>query len=287
VGGVIRPLLPADVPAARAASGRAFTELDARFGYPAPETTPETVRRSEARIAHLQRTDPGGAWVAEVDGEVVGCSVALVRDGMWFLSLLTVDPSQQGAGLGRQLLEAALSTSTDRSWILSTVDPRALRRYRRAGFDLHAAYDARGPVDRSVLPAVQGVREGSYDADAGLVDQVARTVRGAGAARDLPYLQDVGARLVVVDDPAGQGFAFLRPGGVAWLGATTEDAARRLLWTAIGEAGEKVEVDWLSAGQQWAIDVCLEARLPLAGGASLCLRGQQPMPAYLPHGALG
>jgi hypothetical protein len=72
-----------------------------------------------------------------------------------------------------------------------------------------------------------------------------------------------------------------------WLGATTEAAARQLLWASLAEAGEEVEVDWLSANQQWAIDVCLDARLSLKAGASLCLRGQPAMSPYLPSGALG
>jgi hypothetical protein len=79
----------------------------------------------------------------------------------------------------------------------------------------------------------------------------------------------------------------LRPGAALWLAATTEDAARRLLWTAIAVAGDEVEVDWLAANQQWAIDVCLDAHLEFKGGASLCFRGQPTMSPYLPNGALG
>ena len=284
---MIRPLVPADVPAARSVQWAAMSELGTRLGEPTPEPTPERVAQGEARIAHLQRTDPAGAWVAEVDGQVAGLSLALVRDGMWFLSLLMVDPEQQGKGLGRQLLDAALGVATDRSWILATSDPAALRRYQRAGFALHASYTAKGPVDRALLPQVKGVREGSFAGDGALVDGVVTHCRGAGLTTDLEYLEQGTTRLLVVDDESGRGFAGLRGGSLAWLGATTEDAARRLLWTAIAEAGEQAEVDWLTANQQWAIDVCLDAHLALVGGASVCLRGQPPMSHYLPNGALG
>ncbi|MDX6266559.1 MAG: hypothetical protein QOD70_1299, partial [Frankiales bacterium] len=38
----------------------------------------------------------------------------------------------------------------------------------------------------------------------------------------------------------------------------------------------------------WAIDVCLEGRLPLLKGEGhVFLRGQPPMSPYLPSGALG
>jgi predicted N-acetyltransferase YhbS len=281
---VIRPLLPDDVSAVRNVTWDALSELDVRTGGTTPELTPEVRRRGEARIAHLQRTDPGSCWVAEENGDIVGCSLALVREGMWFLSLLMVAPGRQGKGIGRQLLDAALSTATDCSWILSTVDPAALRRYQRAGFALHASYSAKGPVDRSRIPAVTGVQDGAYGEHAGLLEKVSRTVRGASIGPEVPYFDTVGARLLVVPD---EGYAVLRDGGIATLAATNEDAARRLLWSAIAESGDKVEVDWLSANQQWAIDVCLDAHLALEGGASLCLRGQPAMSPYLPSGAFG
>ena len=88
---MIRPLLPADVPAARDVQWAALSELDVRLGQTTPELTPEIRARGEGRIAHLQHTDPESAWVAEINGTVVGCGLALVREGMWFLSLLMVD----------------------------------------------------------------------------------------------------------------------------------------------------------------------------------------------------
>lgn len=284
---MIRALLPADVPAARTVAWAAISALNLRLGATSPELTPERVRGGEARIAHLQQTDPRGAWVAEVGTEVVGCALSLVREGMWFLSLLMVAPPHQGRGLGKLLLEAALQTSTQRSWILATEEPAALRRYQRAGFDLHASYTAKGPVDRALLPAITGVREGSCAKDGELVDAVVKHCRGAALTIDLGYLAGIPLRMFVVDEPSGRGFALLRDGRLAWLGATTDDAARRLLWTALAEVGDTAEVDWLSANQQWAIDVCLDAHLSLGAGASLCLRGQPMMSPYLPNGALG
>jgi GNAT superfamily N-acetyltransferase len=284
---MIRPLEPGDVAAARQVQAVAMNHLALRMGDEVLEESDERRQLGQDRITHLQRTDPEGAWVAEVDGEIAGCALALVRDGMWFLSLLMVDPPHQGKGLGKQLLDATLRTATDRSWILATADPAALRRYQRAGFDLHASYTAKGAVERTLIPAVPGVREGSYGSDGDLVNKLATEVRGASMGPDLHYLARRLMRLLVVDDERGRGFALLRPGGVASLAATTQDAARRLLWTAIAEAGDTIEVDWLSNDKQWAIDVCLDARLSLVGGASLCFRGQPHMPLYLPSGALG
>jgi GNAT superfamily N-acetyltransferase len=276
---VIRPLLPADFAASRRVAVDAMTAL----GEEMPEETPEVTARGEARIAHLQRTDPGGAWVAEEDGRVVGCALALVREGMWFLSLLMVDPAHQSKGLGKQLLDASLQTSTDRSWILATTDPAALRRYRRAGFDLVPCLTAKGTVDRALLPSTS-VREGSWSADGEAVDDITRTVRGAGLGEDLAYLEKTGLRLLMAD----RGYAILRPAGLVSLAANDPGTAAELLWTVLAEAPAPVEIDWLAHDQQWAIDVCLDARLPLLKGEGhLFLRGQPPMSPYLPSGSLG
>ncbi|MDX6215089.1 MAG: hypothetical protein QOG99_673 [Frankiales bacterium] len=276
---MIRPLLPADFAASRRVAVDAMTAL----GEEMPEETPEVTARGEARIAHLQRTDPGGAWVAEEDGRVVGCALALVREGMWFLSLLMVDPAHQSKGLGKQLLDASLQTSTDRSWILATTDPAALRRYRRAGFDLVPCLTAKGTVDRALLPSTS-VREGSWSADGEAVDDITRTVRGAGLGEDLPYLEKTGLRLLMAD----RGYAILRPAGLVSLAADDPGTAAELLWTVLAEAPAPVEIDWLAHDQQWAIDVCLDARLPLLKGEGhLFLRGQPPMSPYLPSGSLG
>jgi GNAT superfamily N-acetyltransferase len=283
-GAVIRPLTPEDVVAARSTAWAALRDLDERTGEEPMTETPLRAARSDSRIAWLQRTDPAGAWVAEVDGAVVGCALALVRDGMWFLSLLMVRPGHQHQGLGRQLLEAALRTRTDRSWILASTDPAALRRYQRAGFALHPTFTAKGVVDRSLLAAAPGVRAGSFTADAGLVADVSTAVRGASLEPDLPWFAESGHRFWVVP---GRGYLLLAETRIAQLTARDEATARALLWTALAEADGEIEVDWLAADAQWAVDVTMAARLTYRWGGTICLSGQPPMPYALPSGAFG
>ena len=275
-------MLPEDVPALVEVQFAAFQDLDVRMGEPAHELTDEIRERGTARIAHLQRTDPDGAWVAEVDGDGVGCALSLVREGMWFLSLLIVKPGLQGKGIGRELLDAALTTATDRSWITSTVEPAAVRRYQRAGFALHPTYTAKGTPDRSGIPAITGIRD--YDDDRETLDDVLSKVRGAAMGPEVDYWQERGSRVLVAP---GKGFAVVHKEGTSWLAATDEGTARDLLWTTLAEAPGNVSIDWLGADQQWGIDVCLDARLTLRSSASLALRGQPPMSPYLPCGAFG
>src|SRR5205809_2005761 len=100
-----------DVAAADAAAWAALQEQ-----IPAEFAIDDDVRtqRARFRIAHLLGTDPGGAWVAEHDGEIVGVALALVREGVWGLSLFGVRPGLQGQGVGRRLLNAALDYAEGR-----------------------------------------------------------------------------------------------------------------------------------------------------------------------------
>lgn len=284
----VRPMLPGDADAAARSAHETFVELDTRLGEPVPPSSPQDEERRRLRAAHLQRTDPDGAYVAEQDGRVVGVTLAIRRGPLWFLSLLTVAPHLQGLGVGARLLTQALRTAegAGAGWILSSDDPRALRRYALAGFAPVPAYTARGKVDRSLLPAVPQVRDGDWDADADLVEAVALEQRGAAYGPDLEVLRR--GRLLVTDGPDGRGFVAVWPGGVRPIGATTPKAAQALLWAALAEVGDEASVEFLTGEQQWAIDVLLRARLALHPGSSTCHRGRLgPFSPYLPSGAYG
>jgi GNAT superfamily N-acetyltransferase len=279
---VIRRLTHADAVRGQEITFSALSSLDARMARPVQDLTDEVVMRSRDRILHLLETDPEGAWVAEVDGVAAGIALSLVRDGMWFLSSLMVDPAFQGRNVGRALLEAALATATDRAWILTTDDTRAVHRYQRAGFHLHPSYTAVGTPVRERLPAVTGLRD--YDEDRDTLDEVTRKIRGAAMGPEVDYFVRHRNRIVVAP---GRGFVILRPVGVTWLAALDEETARDLLWVALAEATVPIELDWLTGDQQWAIDVCLSAGLRLKPGASMALRGQPRMSPYIPCAAFG
>ena len=52
--------------------------------------------------------DPGGFWVAEDEGEIVGSAFSWVCGDLWFLAELFIAPQMQGGGVGRQLLQETL-----------------------------------------------------------------------------------------------------------------------------------------------------------------------------------
>jgi len=70
--------------------------------------------------------------------------------------------------------------------ILSSTDPKAMRRYVRAGFDLVPSVTAAGIVDRGALPAPHpDVRAATGD-DLDLTEAASRFVRGATHAPEHP-----------------------------------------------------------------------------------------------------
>jgi GNAT superfamily N-acetyltransferase len=283
---LIRPMTPDDVPAAdRVAWSALHEQIPPEF----TSALDEDVRadRARLRIAHLQRTDPEGAWVAESDGEIVGLALALVREGVWGLSLFGMRPDHQGKGTGRTLLDATLryAEGCRGAIILSTTDPRAMRRYALAGFELRPCVTFAGIVDRSAIPAGLRSRPGTAAQDRELCDAVSRHVRGAAHGPDLEALEAVGCSLLVHDDG---GWAAVRDGSPALVAARDEAIATDLLWNALaaGAPGETVHVDFIAAGHDWAVQTCLAARLAISPDGPLFVRGDVgPFAPYLPSGA--
>lgn len=290
---LIRPMTPADVAAAERLSSSAFHELDQRThqrGWPDP--APRSDERAAAwrrRTEHLLRTDPGGCWVAQVDGEVVGFATSLVRELMWILASYGVAPGRQGEGLGRQLLEAALHHGRGclRGMLNASSDPRALRRYVLAGFRLHPHLLLTGTVRRDVLPEVRHVREG-VAGDRDLLDSLDRRTRGAAHGPDHELLMGE-HRLLVTDRPHGSGYAYVDPHGAPLLlAATGRKAASSLTWEALASSDPAVPVRiaHVSPANDWAVDLAVAARLDIWSHQYLALRRMKEPAPYVPHGTL-
>ena len=289
-GVLVRPMVPTDAPVAERLSAEAFLEADRAAVRPgAEEPQPRSPDRAAlwvARTLHLLDSDPLGCWVAEREGAVLGFAASYRRDTTWLLATFAVRPDVQGRGLGKALLATALGHGRGalRGLLCASDDPRALRRYRLAGFDLHPQMELSGRVDRTSLPFVDRVREATAG-DVALMDSVDRATRGAAHGPDHGFLLDT-CRAVVVDHRSGEGYAYVDDRGVALLAATTRGTATRLLWTALAESGDRARVPHVTAANQWAIDVGMAAGLSLRTRGYLGLRGMRPPAPYLHHGSL-
>jgi GNAT superfamily N-acetyltransferase len=69
--------------------------------------TPDDVAPLRRLLSHLLSTDPDRFWVATDAHEVHGFAAASVRDDLWFLAMLFVDPGAQAGGLGQALMDRA------------------------------------------------------------------------------------------------------------------------------------------------------------------------------------
>jgi len=291
VSATVRPMTHDDVVAASQAQVSAFDDLDRRrHETPMPTPTDAIWERIRLRHHHLIDTDPGGSWVAEIDGNVIGCALALKRETYWGLSLLVVDPTVQSSGAGRKLLDASLTygEGCDRWIILSSSDERAIRLYATSGFELYPQVYGTGKPDPKALPALRNrVRDGSVD-DTALADDVDRIVRGAPRGPDHVRMA-TDMPLFIADDVDGKGYAYIRQDGEVYcLGATNEATATALLWRCFAyahEADRPVGVIDMNAEQQWAISMAFQARLKVQPAGPVFWRGTTPPKAFLPSGA--
>ncbi len=253
----VRPMDRADLPGAVDASGEAF-------GVPLEDEYQR--RRWTGRLAHLIGTDPGGVFVGERDGEIIGVAQACRRDRLWCLSLLAVTPRAGGAGAGRALLARALRYREpgDGALIVSSNDPRALALYAELGFSLHPTLRASGFVDRDALPPPDpSVRPATLDDLPGAGADLAGDP-GAAHTAELHYSIGRGGQLIVIDE---RGFAVAQPGMGVWLlVALDEQAATALLWRALEIGGDtEAPIRWITGGQDWAVQVAVRGGLRLAG----------------------
>ncbi len=280
-----RALHADDAPAVAALARRTWADLRLRVGRPEPSDPEAGVSVAAVlRIRHLIATDPGGAFAAERDGSLVGAALALLREEVWGLSLLVVDPGAQSAGIGSELLSRALAYGADMRGgiILSSEDHRALRSYARAGFAVHPVIEADGVPRPLELPSY--VRPGGPE-DLALADEVDRAVRGAAHGRDIGAMLAAGLRMLVAP---GRGYVLSAGGEVRLLAALDEPAAQDLLRAAIALTpdGARASVDWVSAHQAWAMPVLLEAGLQIRVGGAVFVRGDVGrFVPYLPSGA--
>jgi GNAT superfamily N-acetyltransferase len=288
-----RPMRDDELPEVVGMNLETFDELERRLLHPgaprhdAPRRPPEPIDRHVLRLRRCLVTDPAGCWVAIRAGRVVGCAIAILREGLWGLSLLVVHPTAQSGGVGRELLRIAWEYGAGASGhvILSSRDARAVRAYARLGLALHPSIAAAG-IPRGVTAADGVLREGGRG-DLPLTEAIDREVRGAVHGEDVLAMIDAGHRLLVLPD---RGYALVRDGVVRLLAAFDDESARVLLRAILAEAARTrafALVEWITAAQNWAVDVCVEAGLELQTAAGAVFLGGDVgrFRPYMPSGA--
>jgi GNAT superfamily N-acetyltransferase len=128
-GYVFRPATPADLPTCAHIWRESLNDYLGRLNQP---EVPDELGPILRLYGHLQSTDPARFVVAERadpgDGPAIdGFVVAVIRERLWFLSMLFVVPRAQSQGLGRALIGAVLPPGDDEdagpwSWHATATD---------------------------------------------------------------------------------------------------------------------------------------------------------------------
>lgn len=281
-------MIDADLARAERTSSETFyvsDQLSRRVNEPEPR--PRDAAGAEKwieRMRYYLDVDPAGCWVAEDDGAIIGFAISQNRDRFWYLATYGVLPDRQGEGVGRLLMDAVLSHADGRQGMFSsTVHPGATRRYRLAGFTLHPQLRMVGNVDRSTLPAISGLRDGTAD-DFGWMDRLDTELRGAGHGPDHAYLMKT-MRLVVSKAETRRGYVYIDDAGrAALLAAADTGTAGELLWEALASATGETLVNCITTANHWAVDVGLAARLDIGQEGYLAVRGMMDPRPYLASG---
>lgn len=132
----IRPVEPADADACARICFDAFTAIGERFGLPPDFPSPAYAR---AVIDSMIANPPVFGLVAERNGQVLGSSFLDERDAVRGVGPVSVDPREQGGGVGRRLMEAVLERGGDAASVRLLQDahnPVSLSLYASLGFEV-------------------------------------------------------------------------------------------------------------------------------------------------------
>lgn len=252
----LRPATPRDAPAIAALAGEVFG--------PGPDRDP---RAAEHRIAHLLPTaNPASAVVIDDAGVLIGATIVIDRGPLTILSLAIVREDWQSRGVGRALLERFPAATPGRNRvIMSSPDPKAMRRYAALGLSLRPTVSACGILRPRAVTRPTGAVDTTPLAGRAELDAIA----GGPLARGVPYGADVamwdaqGDALHLIEDRA----AVVRGGGVLRIAVARDPEAGRLALRAALAAvppGVTVHLRQIREGQDWAIQESLAAGLALS-----------------------
>ena len=135
-----RPATVADLPALVALVQGAYRSEESRDGWTTETELVGGPRADEAMLRPDIERDGSRIILAERDGALVGCAhVTQITETGAYFGLFAVRPSEQGSGVGRQLLAEAERVARE-DWGLATLEMSVLN----ARSELLAYYGRRG-----------------------------------------------------------------------------------------------------------------------------------------------
>ena len=174
---------------------------------------------------------------------MVGIATSFRRETLWCLATYAVLPGRQGQGIGKPLLAAAMQhgRGCTRGMLSASSDPKAVRIYRQAGFDLHPQMYLdrhRRPADAS-RSSRRSARARAADID--LMDSLdRRDPRRRARRRPRADAARPGGCWSPTPPPGRATPTSTSAAGSALLAASNRRTATRLLWAALADGPGQV-----------------------------------------------
>ena len=299
-------------------------DYQGRLNQPA---MPDDLAPLRRLLLHLLTTDPDRFWVAEHSdsggtGGIVGFASASLREGLWFLALLFVDPARQADGIGQALMDRAqagrdvdpggpaIPTPDDpldsgiHTWGMCTdaVQPISNGLYARRGmvpripiwrlFGEVRRWSAvpRLPDTLTAVPfeAVEGASADGPTRLAATLDAFDRELLGAAHPVDHAFLRRDGRIGFLVRDRGGATVGYAYGSGIGRLGpvaAVDPELLPALIGTVIRDTPALGAVAlWVPGTAASAMRGLLDAGLRIDGfpGVICWSRADHPFDRYLP-----
>lgn len=251
----LRPPHPGDAPAIAGLAEDVFG--------PGPDRRDHDAVTRRFRHA-IERAHPASRLAFDARGALIAATIISPRGHLLILSLAIVAEEHQGRGLARTMLAGfpEARPGTNRV-VMSSTDPKAMRRYARLGLGVHPCLAACGILRPGAVERPREAERCSPLEGAQILDAIAREARGEPYGDDIAMWEDQGDTLHLIGDQA----AAIQNGGVIRIVvARSEAAAQAVLRAAMDGVppGETVHVRHIRSGQDWAVRAALDAGLPLS-----------------------
>jgi GNAT superfamily N-acetyltransferase len=259
----------------------AFKNIAERHGF-APDLP--SLRVAERMMSMLFQHPDIYRVIAEREGRVVGSNFMDERSPIFGIGPITVDGSEQDAGVGRMLMEDALRRADQRGapgvrLIQAGYHNRSLALYSKLGFDVREPLvNLQGPPIRWLSPdaSVRPARESDVTA----CSELCMRIHGHSRPGELRSALETGGAMVVQREGRLTGYTT----GVGFVGYTVGETNADLQ-ALIGAAPEYSGPGFLLPSRNGELfRWCLEHGLRVVQPMTLMSRGfyQEPRGAFLP-----
>ena len=281
----LRPLGGADLDACARIVHGAFTDIAERHGFPPSFPTIEVATRV---VGFFLNTPVIVGLGAETDGRLAGAIFLDEGDEIRAVAVVAVDPTCQGRGIGRRLMEAALERARGAAGVRlvqEAYNVHALALYAALGFEVKEPLVRVKGRPRSPMPAGVELRR-LCAADLDECAQLCRRVHGIDRREDLRDGMRLFDPFAIVREGRITAYTYVIPGaGLAWGVAETEADMHALL-TGIGSATDAPVAFLLPTRQASLFRWCLGEGFQIEKPLTLMAMGkyQDPQGCYFPSG---